>query len=188
LPHPQFFYALTHLVALLFRFTLEQELYLACVFHNLLLFLSALFLYYSNKLLGIFTPGLLASFCTLLFVGSLFLTQSFWSVDSPNKLHSWDRVPAPRGGRGGSASDMGRCQLRPVCQSPGSIASGILLPNDVAGYGICRHVSYQRGGLVSPAHEKSSSSISPFGIALAIGGALEGRPRQSRILRIATGG
>ena len=44
--------------------------------------------------------------------------------------------------------------------------------------GIFPHASYQRSGLIPPAHEKLNSSISRSGSARAIGGALEGRPAE----------
>jgi cellulose synthase/poly-beta-1,6-N-acetylglucosamine synthase-like glycosyltransferase len=44
-----------------------------------------------------------------------------------------------------------RCYVNfaPSARSPGPITTGILRQNDVAGYGICAHFSYQHGGLVS---------------------------------------
>ena len=69
----------------------------------------------------------------------------------------------------------------------GRSQSGFYTQTMAAGYGIFTHFSYQHGGLVSPAHEKLSSSISRSGSARAIGGALEGRPRHSRIFLIASG-
>ena len=66
-----------------------------------------------------------------------------------------------------------------TAQSPGPITNGILRRNDFAGYGIFPHASYQRSGLIPPAHEKLNSSISRSGSARAIGGALEGRPSQA---------
>jgi hypothetical protein len=56
-----------------------------------------------------------------------------------------------------------------TARSAGAITSGILLPNDVAGYKIFRHVAYQHRGLISPAHEKARSLTSRSGIARAIG-------------------
>ncbi len=75
-----------------------------------------------------------------------------------------------------------------TAQSAGPITTGILRQNDGAGYGVFRHFSYQHVSLGSPAHERSSSSISRSSGAQAIGGGLEGRPRQSSIFRIACGG
>ena len=50
------------------------------------------------------------------------------------------------------------------------------------------HTLPTAAGLVCPAQKKLSSSISRSGIARAIGGGREGRPRQSSILRMASGG
>jgi hypothetical protein len=85
--------------------------------------------------------------------------------------------------RVGSASDMGRN----VNFGPSADHKRNFTPKRC-----CRiwnlHGSYQHGGLISPAHEKLNSSISLSGSARAIGGALQGRPRQSRIFRIASRG
>ena len=73
-----------------------------------------------------------------------------------------------------------------TAQSPGPITNEILRRNDFAGYEIFTQVSYQYGGLISPAHEKSTLSILRSGSARAIGGPLEarrGRPAENKYVR-----
>jgi hypothetical protein len=52
-----------------------------------------------------------------------------------------------------------------TAQSPGPITIEILHRTDFAGYEIFTQVSYQYGGLISPAHEKSTLLISRSGSA-----------------------
>jgi hypothetical protein len=74
---PAILYASIHYLSSLFGLTLEHEFYLGSIVHGLLLFFSGVFIYLSNRLLGIGSTGIWCSLLTVIYFGSTFLTQSF---------------------------------------------------------------------------------------------------------------
>jgi hypothetical protein len=76
---PAVFFKMIHLCALALGLDTRGELYLVSLTQNALLFLTACFVYYSCKLLGIGTTAGVVAFLFLVFVLPTGLAQAFWS-------------------------------------------------------------------------------------------------------------
>lgn len=76
---PAVLYKLVHWLALLFKWDLKGELYLASAAQNVLLFLSACLVYVTCKCLSGARLASLVAIAFLLFVASTGLAQAFWS-------------------------------------------------------------------------------------------------------------